>query len=68
MKENLTKKLTSRKFWLATVTFIVAVVTLFSDKVTSTEHIFALITMGMNAIAYIFGEAITDVTIEMKGE
>ena len=54
------RKLTSRKFWVAVVGFITAVmVTLNIDKMT-VEQVAAIISAMGTLVAYIIGEGLTD--------
>ena len=60
MKEDLKKKLCSRKFWLAVAGFVCAVGALFGISESAAEEITSLITAGGVVIAYILGESIVD--------
>ena len=54
------RKLTSRKFWLAVIGFVTAVmVALNIDKMTA-EQVAAIISAMGTLIAYIIGEGLTD--------
>lgn len=57
---DLKRKLTSRKFWLALVGFIVPILTMYNipqDKIT---QVTSIIMAGATLIAYILAEGFTD--------
>ena len=60
MKENIIRKLTSRKFWLAVAAFITELVIAFHGEAETAETIAGLIMAGATVIAYIIGEGLTD--------
>ena len=60
MKEDLKKKLCSRKFWLAVAGFVCAAGALFGISESTAEEITSMITAGGVVIAYILGESIID--------
>ena len=60
MKENIIRKLTSRKFWLAVAAFITELVIAFHGEAETAETITGLIMSGATVIAYIIGEGLTD--------
>ena len=54
------RKLTSRKFWVAVIGFVTAVmVALHIDKMTA-EQVAAIISAMGTLVAYIIGEGLTD--------
>ena len=59
-KENLIRKLTSRKFWVALVGFITALLVAFKVDAGSVEQITAIVMSFGSLIAYIFAEGWTD--------
>lgn len=59
-KEQLIKKLTSRKFWVALVGFITLVLTAKGMNSGSVEQITSIIMSGGALIAYIFTEGWVD--------
>ena len=61
-KQDIIRKLTSRKF-IATVTMFVVtlLVALGVISIDKKEEIYALIVMGGTVVAYILGEGITDI-------
>lgn len=58
-KEQIIKKLTSRKWWLAVAAFVVAVVTMIKDSGTA-EQIGALILLAADVVGYSLGEGLAD--------
>ena len=59
-KEDLIRKLTSRKFWVALVGFITALLVAFKVDAGSVEQITAIVMSFGSLIAYIFAEGWTD--------
>ena len=60
MKENIIRKLTSRKFWVAIVGFVTAVITVFKFDNITAEQAEILIMGFATLVAYILGEGFTD--------
>jgi hypothetical protein len=60
MKENIIRKLTSRKFWAAVVGFVTAVITVFNIDYITPEQSEILIMGFATLVAYILGEGFTD--------
>ena len=60
MKIDWRSKLTSRKFWVAVVGFVSAILFAFNVDAGSTEKIIGIITAGAVMIAYIIGEGLVD--------
>lgn len=60
MKINWKQKLTSRKFWVALIGFITALLIAFGVDNLTIEQVVALITAASTLIAYIIGEGIVD--------
>ena len=60
MKENLIKKLTSRKFWLAIAAFVTELIVAFRGEAELAETIAGVIMAGATVIAYIVGEGLID--------
>ena len=54
------RKLTSRKFWMAVVGFVTAVLYAFNYSNITVEKITAIIMAGAMVIAYIIGEGMAD--------
>jgi len=60
MTINWKQKLTSRKFWLALIGFVVALLIVFEVDSLKIEQIIALISAISTLITYIVGESIID--------
>ena len=60
MKINWKKKLTSRKFWAALITFITSILIAFGVSDLTIEQVIAVISAGSVMIAYIIGEGMVD--------
>lgn len=59
-KEDLIRKLTSRKFWVALVAFITALLVAFNVDAGSVEQVTAIVMSFGSLIAYIFAEGWAD--------
>lgn len=59
-KDVLIKKLTSRKFWAAVVSFITNLMIFFGSTSDTVVRVGALIMAGASVIAYIIGEGLAD--------
>lgn len=59
-KIDWTRKLTSRKFWLAVIGFVTALLIAFNVDSGSIEQITSIIMSGGTLIAYIFAEGFAD--------
>ena len=59
-KEDIARKLTSRKFWLAVVSFVTCLAVFFGGSSETIERIASLIMAGGTIIAYIVGEGLAD--------
>ena len=59
-KEDIIRKLTSRKFWLALIGFITALLIGFNVDSASMEKITSIIMAGGSLIAYILAEGFAD--------
>ena len=59
-KEDVIRKLTSRKFWAAIVAFVTGLLIYFGKSETEASQIAALIMAGASVIAYIIGEGLAD--------
>jgi hypothetical protein len=59
-KIDWTRKLTSRKFWLAVVGFATPIMTMLQVSENTAVQVTALIMAGGTLIAYIIGEGLTD--------
>lgn len=65
-KEDIIRKLTSRKFWLAVVAFITNLIIAFRGDAQLAETIAGVVMAGAAVIAYILGEGLVDA--ENKGK
>lgn len=59
-KEDIIRKLTSRKFWAAIVGFITGLLIYFGKTAEQADQVAALIMSGASLIAYIVGEGMAD--------
>lgn len=59
-KEQIVRKLTSRKFWVALVAFIAALLTAFKVPEASAAQVTSIIMAFGSLVAYIFAEGWTD--------
>jgi hypothetical protein len=66
-KNDIIRKLTSRKFWLAIAAFITELIVAFKGDAETAETISGMIMAGATVIAYIIGEGLID-TAGMEGE
>lgn len=53
-------KLTSRKFWVAVVTFVTSLITAFGASEAVATQVIGVIMAGASMIAYIIGEGLVD--------
>ena len=60
MKIDWKRKLTSRKFWVAVIGFVTALMVGFGVGESTAAEVTAIITAGATLIAYIVGEGIVD--------
>lgn len=63
--EKLKQKLQSRKFWFATITYIIALIELFWGE-TQADQIGAILVLILDTAVYIFGESYIDANRENK--
>ena len=59
-KQDIIRKLTSRKFWMALIGFITPLLLAFGVAETTTTQITAIIMAGADVLAYILAEGMTD--------
>ena len=59
-KEDIIRKLTSRKFWLALAAFVTELIVVFRGDAELGESVSAIIMAGATVIAYIIGEGLID--------
>lgn len=62
MKIDWTKKLTSRKLWLAVAGFVTGLVLAFNGSAEVAETVTGCIMSGGSVVAYIIGEGLADST------
>lgn len=60
MKENIIRKLTSRKLWAAVAAFVAALIVAFGGDAETAETVTGLIMAGATAVAYIVAEGLVD--------
>lgn len=71
---NWTKKLTSRKWWIAVATFVVAAMVLFGADSGTAERVGALILLAADVCGYTLAEGLADssnnptVNVSMEGK
>ena len=59
-KEDIIRKLTSRKFWVALAGFIAGLIVAFNGSAETAETVSGCIMSGATVIAYILGEGLAD--------
>lgn len=59
-KENIIRKLTSRKFWLAVALFVSGLITALGGKAETAQTVSGCIMQGAAVIAYIWAEGWAD--------
>ena len=59
-KENIIRKLTSRKFWVAVAGFVAGLIIAFDGAAETAETVSGLILQGASVLAYIIAEGIAD--------
>ncbi len=59
-KDDIIRKLTSRKFWAAVVGFVTGLLIYLGESEAETTQIGALIMSAASVIAYIIGEGLAD--------
>ena len=59
-KEDIIRKLTSRKFWLAVAAFVTELIIAFRGDAEQAETVSGIIMAGATVIAYIVGEGLID--------
>ena len=68
-REDIIRKLTSRKFWLAVAAFVTDLIIAFKGDAGLAETLSGMIMAGATVIAYILGEGFVDVSnTEEKGQ
>lgn len=59
-KEDLIRKLTSRKFWTSVAAFVSMLIVFFGGAETTATQVTALIMAGASVIGYVIGEGLAD--------
>ena len=67
-KINWKRKLTSRKFWVAIVGFVTALLVAFNVDKLTIEQVVAIISALGTLVAYIIGEGMTDAAHIKEGK
>lgn len=62
------RKLTSRKFWLAVIGFVTALLVVFNVDKLTVEQVVAIISALGTLVAYIIGEGMTDAAHVKEGK
>ena len=62
------RKLTSRKFWLAVIGFVTAILVAFTVDKLTVEQVMAIISALGTLVAYIIGEGMTDAAHIKEGK
>lgn len=60
MKIDWTRKLTSRKFWLAVIAFVTSLILIFGGSQEQANQIAGVILQGATILAYCIGEGLVD--------
>ena len=60
-REDILRKLTSRKFWLAVAAFVTELIIAFKGDAELAETLPGMIMEGATVIAYIVGEGLVDI-------
>lgn len=68
MKNDILRKLTSRKFWLAVAAFVSGLIVAFGGGEAAAETVSGCIMSGAAVAAYIIGEGLADSSHTGKGE
>lgn len=59
-KEDIIRKLTSRKFWIAVASFVTMLIAYFTHDQDKADQIAALIIAGATVIGYLLAEGLAD--------
>lgn len=59
-KENIIRKLTSRKFWVALAGFVSGLIVAFDGDAETAETISGLILQGASVLGYLLAEGLAD--------
>ena len=59
-REDIIRKLTSRKFWVAVAAFIAGLIVAFGETAETAETVTGLIMSGATVLGYLLAEGLTD--------
>ena len=59
-REDIIRKLTSRKFWMAVAAFISGLIVAFGETAETAETVTGLILAGATVLGYLLAEGLTD--------
>jgi hypothetical protein len=62
-RQDIIRKLTSRKFWLAVVGFITPLLLAFGVAETTVTQVTAIIMAGADVVAYLIAEGMADAAV-----
>ena len=65
-KQDIIRKLTSRKFWVAVVGFITPLLLAFGVAENDVSQVTAIIMAGADVVAYLIAEGMTDVAAQKE--
>ena len=67
---DIVRKLTSRKFWIAVAGFVTSLILAFNGNAETAQIVTGCIMAGATVIGYLFAEGLTDMTrsIDSKNE
>lgn len=68
MSETMKRKLTSRKFWAAIVSFVTMLIMAFGVAEETATQVGSIIMAGASVVAYIIGEGLADAAGAEKKE
>ena len=61
--DDITRKLTSRKFWMAVAAFVSGLLVAFGETAETAESVAGLIMAGASVLGYLFAEGLTDAAV-----
>lgn len=67
-KNDIIRKLTSRKLWLAVAGFVTGLIIAFDGSAETAETVSALILQGASILGYLIAEGLTDIAHADKEE
>ena len=67
-KENIIRKLTSRKLWIAVAGFVAGLIVAFDGSAETAETVSGLIMSGATALGYILAEGLADAAHKEEGQ